>query len=129
MDFVKVGENRFPVLLAISSDEQEKGLMHRPWPPPAMAFVYGEPRFNSFWMKHTPSPLDICFCLKGKVVSVAKGEPNSLSVIGSHIISDLVIEFPFGVCAKHGIKEGSDIALELETNSQMKILSSKVFRY
>jgi uncharacterized membrane protein (UPF0127 family) len=129
VDYIKVGDKNFPVLLAITSQEQEKGLMHQPWPPPVMAFIYGEPRINSFWMKNTISALDIVFCLKNRVVAIRPGEPNSLKIIGSDVISDLVIEFPFGTCENNGIKEGSDVSLDLETNSKMKILSSKVFRY
>jgi uncharacterized membrane protein (UPF0127 family) len=129
MDCVRIAGKEIPVLLAISNEEQERGLMHQSWPPPAMAFIYGEPRQNCFWMKNTPSALDILFCRANKVIGIRKGEPNSTMLIGSELISDLVIELPFGTCKSHGIKEGHEITLSLEPSSQMRVLSSKVLGF
>ena len=129
MDYVKVAGKDIPVLLAITAQEQEKGLMYQSDPPPAMAFIYDKPTLNQFWMKNCSFKLDLLFCLKNKVAAIRTGEPNSTAIIGNGIISDLVIEMPFGTCAKAGIKEGSEISLELEADSKMKILSSKVFHY
>jgi len=107
---IKTRNNEFSVLLAISAEEQEKGLMGAKWPPPSMAFVYPEAKFNSFWMKNTPSPLDIVFCLNGKITKICKGEPFSTQVINGGF-SDLVVEFPYGTCKDYGLTEGSDINL------------------
>src|SRR3546814_4011442 len=60
------GAHRFAVEIAKTPAEQERGLMFRTdipkycgmlfWPYPADC---GPPRAASFWMKNTPSPLDI----------------------------------------------------------------------
>lgn len=111
-----IGAHIVPTLLAISSEEQEKGLMGREWPPPVMSFVYAEPSINRFWMKNTPSPLDIVFALRGEIVSIHKGEPHSTTLIGDYKFSDLVVELPFGTCKKLGIKIGDPVTLANSMN-------------
>lgn len=110
----------FPTLLAISSEEQSKGLMHQPWPPPIMSFVYNSPRINQFWMKNTPSPLDIIFCNDGLVRQICKGEPNSTQTIGNYSFSDLVIEFPYGTAHHSRIKIGDPVGLVKPNKEQLK---------
>lgn len=107
--YLKIGENSFPTLLAITSHEQEQGLMYRDWPPPVMSFIYASPRVNKFWMKNTPSPLDIVFSLDGKITAIHKGEPFSTQIIGDNSESDLVIELPYGTCQKMGINVGDTV--------------------
>jgi uncharacterized membrane protein (UPF0127 family) len=101
----------FPTLLAISEDEQRTGLMHRKDLPASMSFVYDYPKVNKFWMHNTPKALDIVFCLNGKIVSVAKGEPFSTMLIGPECVTDLVVEFPYGTCQKLQIKEGDEVEI------------------
>lgn len=93
--------------------------MYQEWPPPVMAFVYDSPRVNRFWMKNTPSPLDIVFCHNGKVAEICYGEPHSTSVIGSQM-SDLVIELPHGTVDSVEIKVGQAVGLVAPTLSQLK---------
>jgi uncharacterized membrane protein (UPF0127 family) len=108
--FIAVGELIFPTLLASSEEEQQRGLMEVPFPPPVMTFVYPAPSPNRFWMHRTPSPLDIVFCCQGKVQEIVQGEPFSTKALGSKN-SDLVIEFPQGVCYGAGIKVGDKVSL------------------
>ncbi len=123
--YVYIHNNIFPTLFAISSEEQEKGLMYQEWPPPVMAFIYESPRVNRFWMKNTPSPLDIVFCRDGKVAEICYGEPNSTKVVGSQL-SDLVIELPHGTVDSVKIKVGQTVGLVAPTLSQLKkIISEK----
>ena len=117
---IKTKEKEFSVLLAITAEEQERGLMHQKWPPPAMAFVYTKPKFSSFWMKNTPSPLDIVFCLDGKITKICKGEPYSTALIDGGL-SDLVVEFPCGTCNNCGIVVGSEINLHNIPNENAEI--------
>lgn len=109
--YIFIASNVFETLLAISQEEQEKGLMEQPWPPPVMSFIYDKPRLNKFWMHRTPSPLDIVFCRKGEVISIHKGEPFSTSVIGPDEFSDLVIELPHGTVASEGILLRSKVGI------------------
>lgn len=118
--YVSFGDKVFETLLAISQEEQEKGLMHQAWPPPIMSFVYPIAKVSQFWMKNTPSPLDIVFCHKGKVSQICKGEPYSTTVIGANEPSDLVVEFPYGTVIQSNIKLGQDVSLVKPTKEELK---------
>ena len=127
--YIYVHNQIFPTLLAISEDEQAQGLMGREWPPPVMSFIYTEPKFNRFWMKNTPSPLDIVFCHAGKITQICHGEPYSTAMIGDYRLSDLVIEFPQGTVAAAGIKLNHDVGLVKPTSEELKhILAEKYHR-
>lgn len=117
--YVYIHNSVFPTLFAISAEEQQKGLMYQEWPPPVMAFVYAAPQINRFWMKNTPSPLDIVFCHNGKVSEICYGEPLSTKVVGSQL-SDLVIELPHGTADSVEIKVGQAVGLVAPTLSQLK---------
>src|SRR5579885_957058 len=124
--YIYISNNVFPTLLAISSDEQETGLMGQAWPPPIMTFVYASPRVNKFWMKNTPSPLDIVFCCQGEVSQICVGEPNNTSIIGDDKHSDLVIEFPRGTVVSAGIKLGHHVGIVKPTAKELqKIIAEK----
>lgn len=108
---ISVGDNLFEALLAISSQEQERGLMYVEPPTPNMAFIYAQPGINKFWMANTPAPLDIIFCHAGKVIDICTGEPYSTRMIGPNQFSDLVVEFPYGTARQSNIKIGHYISL------------------
>jgi uncharacterized membrane protein (UPF0127 family) len=117
--FIYIHNNVFPTLLAISEEEQSKGLMYRDWPPPVMSFVYASPQLNRFWMKNTPSPLDIVFCCDGKIKQIAKGESFSTRAVGD-FESDLVIELPYGTAKGSGIEVGQSVGLVRPTADEIK---------
>lgn len=104
--YIYLGDNVFSSLLAISEEEQARGLMYVEPPTPVMSFVYDNPKVSKFWMKSTPSPLDIIFCHAGKISQICYGEPYSTRMIGSEKISDLVIELPHGTVDTLGLKIG-----------------------
>jgi uncharacterized membrane protein (UPF0127 family) len=118
--YVYIHNNVFDSLLAISEDEQLQGLMNKSWPPPVMSFVYSSPKINKFWMKHTPSPLDIIFCCNGAVSQICFGEPNSTTIIGDNNVSDLIIELPHGTAISSGIKLGHKAGLINPTIEELK---------
>ncbi|SRR6266404_4862661 len=117
-----IGNNVFDTLLAISEDEQARGLMHIDPPAPNMAFVYQHPQINQFWMSNTKMPLDIIFCHNGKVSQICKGEPYSTQIIGDHKLSDLVIELPYGTAQNIGIKLGNKVELVKPTHEELKTI-------
>jgi uncharacterized membrane protein (UPF0127 family) len=119
--YVHILDNVFETLLAVSSDDQERGLMGISWPPPVMSFVYDKPKINKFWMHNTPSPLDIIFCKDGKINQICKGEPHSTQIIGKDILSDLVIELPYGTCKILNIKVSDSANLLNSTKKLLKI--------
>jgi uncharacterized membrane protein (UPF0127 family) len=124
--YIYLHDSIFPTLLAISEDEQAQGLMGKAWPPPIMSFIYAEPRYNRFWMKNTPSPLDIIFCQGGEIVEICKGEPNSTEIIGSGT-SDLVIELPFGTVTSSNIKLRHKVGLVKPTTEELKKLIAQKY--
>lgn len=124
--YIYIHNNVFPTLLAISEEEQSQGLMHQKWPPPVMSFIYSSPRINKFWMKSTPSPLDIIFCHGGRVSEICYGEPHSTSVIGGNFFSDLVVELPRGTAESSQIKIGHSVGLVKPTPDELhRIIAEK----
>lgn len=118
--YVYVDNNVFSTLLALSEEEQSTGLMGQVWPPPIMSFVYPKPKYNKFWMKNTPSPLDIVFCCNGEITQICKGEPYSTEVLGDDRLSDLIIEFPYGTVSSSGIKLRHKVGLVKPTPEELK---------
>jgi uncharacterized protein len=124
--YLYIDTNIFPTLLAISQQEQELGLMHEPWPPPNMTFIYTRAMVNKFWMHQTPSPLDIIFCHNGIVNQICKGEPFSTSIIGGDIPSDMIVELPLGTVDNSNIKLGHKVGLVKPTRDElMRIVAEK----
>ena len=107
--YIYIANNIFPSLFAISEQEQLKGLMFEPFPPPIMSFIYSKPKINKFWMYNTESPLDILFCNNGEIQQIHYGEPFSTKIIGENKFSDLVVELPYSTISKLGIKIGNKI--------------------
>lgn len=128
--YIFIHNNIYPTLLAISNAEQEQGLMHQEWPPPVMSFVYASPSVNKFWMKNTPSPLDIVFCCDGKVSEICYGQPHSTSIIGGNQPSDLVIELPYGTVEASEIVVGHAVGLIKPTLHDIhKIIAEKTNKF
>lgn len=123
--YIHISDNVFPTLLAISNEEQSKGLMGQVWPPPIMSFIYTKSAVNKFWMKDTPSPLDIVFCHDGMVTQICKGEPFSTASIGNQSFSDLIIEFPYGIVKSTGIKLNNKVGIVKPTTEELKIIIAK----
>lgn len=126
--YIHIHDRVFPTLLAISEEEQSTGLMGQEWPPPIMSFLYASPRISKFWMKNTPSPLDIVFTCKGEVTQICKGEPFSTELIGDFKESDLIIEFPFGTVVTSGIRIGHKVGLVRPTSEELKKIIAEKYR-
>lgn len=112
------GTHRFDVELADTAAEQERGLMFRtdlrpnggmlfaPYPPDG-----GPPREASFWMRNTPSPLDIIFIrADGTIARIAENTvPFSEAPVPSGEPVAAVLEIPGGRAAELGIAEGDRV--------------------
>ena len=128
MDYLFVNNKKFELELALSSDEQARGMMFREPPfsvSKVLAFPFTHPSFRSFWMKNVKADLDIVYCLNNKVSSIWHGEAGSTKMLGNNEPTDLVLEFAAGTCKDHGIIAGSQIKLELTKESNMRILMFK----
>ena len=99
--------------------QQEKGLMFRP--PLAddrgMLFPFTPARPVAFWMKNTPSPLDIIFLLDGEVKAIArnatmcKTDPCPIYPAGG-VVADNVLEVRAGLTQEIGLQEGDRISVK-----------------
>lgn len=60
---IRVGEKTVRLQLAVRMDEMQRGLMERRdlGTDDGMIFIYEKPQQMSFWMRNTPTPLDIGF--------------------------------------------------------------------
>lgn len=113
------GKHVFRVELARTADEQMRGLMFRtdiaqdggmlfaPYPPGG-----GPPQEASFWMKDTPSPLDIIFIrADGTIARIAENTtPFSEAQIPSGEPVAAVLEIRGGRAAELGIAEGDKVS-------------------
>lgn len=112
------GTHVFKVDVADTAAEQARGLMYRtdlksddgmlfaPYPPDG-----GSPREASFWMRNTPSPLDIIFIrADGTIARIAENTaPFSEAPVASGEPVAAVLEVPGGRSAELGIAEGDRV--------------------
>ncbi len=115
----KISGREIQLEVANTFKEQEKGLMFRP--PLAddrgMLFVFTPARPVAFWMKNTPSPLDIIFLLDGEVKAIArnattcKTDPCPVYPEGG-VVADNVLEVRAGLTQEIGLKEGDRISVK-----------------
>ncbi|WP_294322117.1 DUF192 domain-containing protein [uncultured Sphingomonas sp.] len=111
--------HRFTVEVAATEPQQQQGLMYRPplsanagmlfapYPPDG-----GPPRAASFWMKNTPSPLDILFIRPDRTIAtVAENTvPFSEAPVPSGEPVSAVLELGGGRAAELGIAAGDKVA-------------------
>lgn len=113
------GAHAFVVERAATEAEQQKGLMFRtdipadggmlfaPYPPGG-----GAPRIANFWMKNTPTPLDIIFIrADGTIAHIAENTvPQSETPIPSGEPVGAVLEIHGGRAGDLGIAEGDKVS-------------------
>ncbi len=122
-DFVILASQKFPTKIAITPEEHSEGLMYEPWPPPIMAFPSKTASIKKFWMKNTPSDLDIIFAFNKKIVGIVRGAAFSEDHIGPNCMTDLVVEVPAGFVENKKIKVGDSIDLVYGIKSLARLLS------
>jgi len=118
------GSHVFQAELARTAEEQDRGLMFRtdlavdsamlfaPCPPGG-----GEPRETSFWMKNTPTSLDILFIRPdGTIARVAENTvPFSKAPVPSGEPVSAVLELRGGRAGALGIGEGDRVSWPMST--------------
>ncbi|MFA4893022.1 DUF192 domain-containing protein [Brevundimonas sp.] len=107
------GEHRFMVEIADDEAERQRGLMFRD--PLAddrgMLFQFPDVAERGFWMRNTPSPLDIIYIdPRGRIVSIAKNAtPQSDTVIPSNGPASGVLELRAGRADEIGARAGDRV--------------------
>ncbi|RSB45370.1 DUF192 domain-containing protein [Brevundimonas sp. 357] len=107
------GEHKFMVEIADDDAERARGLMFRPplEDDRGMLFQFPMASEQSFWMKNTPSSLDIIYIdPRGRIVSIAShATPNSEAPIPSNGAANGVLELRAGRASEIGAKPGDTI--------------------
>lgn len=110
----------FKVELAVTDDEQARGLMFRERlaDDEGMLFIFGKDEARAFWMRNTLIPLDIIFIdSRFKVVSVHDfAKPKDETSISSRFPAKYVVEVNGGKAATCRIKAGTRV--KIVTSSQ-----------
>ena len=107
------GEHAFLVEIADDDAERERGLMFRP--PLAddrgMLFEFPDSAERSFWMRNTPSSLDIIYIDgTGSIVSIAHhATPYSEAPLPSNGAATGVLEVRAGLTEQIGAKPGDKV--------------------
>ena len=110
----KNGAHIFGVELAVTPEEQARGLMYRKELPEGqgMLFDFHQEQPTSFWMKNTYVSLDMIFIrADGRVLRIAENtEPESTRIISSGGLARGVLEVPAGTAQKYGIAPGDRVS-------------------
>ncbi|WP_425228258.1 DUF192 domain-containing protein [Sphingomonas sp.] len=113
------GRHVFRAEVAATAAQQERGLMYRtdltpdggmlfaPYPPGG-----GRPAAANFWMKNTPTPLDIVFIrADGTIAHIAENTiPMSETIVPSGEPVAAVLELVGGRTAETGVSEGDRVS-------------------
>jgi uncharacterized membrane protein (UPF0127 family) len=106
----------FHVELALTADEQNRGLMFRKTlaPDAGMLFVFDRQSVHNFWMKNTLIPLDMLFIAADRriVGIVANAEPQTETARTVGTPSQYVLEIGGGLSGKLGIRTGQTVEFE-----------------
>ena len=113
------GKHVFTAEVAKTAAQQEKGLMYRTGLTPDQAMLFwpypaggGKPQAANFWMKNTPTPLDIVFIrADGTIARIAENAvPFSETQIPSGEPVGAVLEIVGGRAADLGMAEGDKVS-------------------
>ena len=111
----------FSIEIARTSEQHSRGLMFRTDLPAngAMLFVFPEEQPRAFWMRNTPTSLDIIYAdANGRIVSIAERTvPFSTRPIPSGEQAQYVLEVHAGTSGLLGIAPG-DLLLHPEIIAQ-----------
>ena len=110
--------HRFVVEVAATEAQQQQGLMYRPPLAPDAGMLFapyppdgGPPRVANFWMRNTPSPLDILFIRPDRTIAtIAENTvPFSEAPVPSGEPVSAVLELGGGRAAELGIAAGDKV--------------------
>ncbi len=113
---IHVGAKVVHMQLAVTPAESEHGLMDRRdlGPDDGMLFLFAKPQQMSFWMHHTPTPLDIGFFDDGGMLEeIYPMQPfDENSIHSRSTMLTLALETNQGWFGNNGVKPGAQIDLK-----------------
>jgi uncharacterized protein len=113
---IKVGDRTVRMQLAVHPAEMQRGLMERRdlGRDDGMIFIYEKPQRMSFWMRNTPTPLDIGFFSREGVLEevypLYPFDETSVSSRGDRL--QFALETNQGWFRENGIKPGAQLDLK-----------------
>lgn len=105
------------VEVAISDEERARGLMMRETlgKNDGMIFVYKDPDFLSFWMRHTKLPLSIAFIdEKNRIIEIHDLDPYDERIVTSTNLAKYAVEVNRGWFRKNMIFHGDKMRIVQE---------------
>ena len=113
---IKVGGQTVRMQLAVLPLEMERGLMERRdlTPDQGMLFVYRSTQQMTFWMRNTPTPLDIgFFTADGELAEIYPMLPFDEKTVASRGRElKFALEMNQGWFRDHGVKPGAKLDLK-----------------
>ena len=113
---IRVGEKSVRAQIAVRDSEMQRGLMERQniGANEGMLFVYARAQRMSFWMRNTPTPLDIGFFDRtGKLLEIYPLHPFDERGVSSTSDQLLIaLEMNQGWFASNGVKPGAQLNLK-----------------
>lgn len=113
---IRVGDKLVRMQLAVRPGEMERGLMERRdlGRDEGMIFVYERPQRLSFWMRNTPTPLDIGFFnADGMLEEIYPMYPFDETAVRSRsTLLSLALEMNQGWFSRNGVKPGAQIDVQ-----------------
>lgn len=113
---IHVGEKVVRVQIAATMPEMQRGLMGRAFiaADEGMVFLYEKPQQMNFWMRNTPTPLDIGFFQAdgtlGEIYQLYPFDETPVASLGTDYT--LALEMNQGWFAKNEVKPGAKINLK-----------------
>jgi uncharacterized membrane protein (UPF0127 family) len=112
---IKVGDKVVRMQLAVREDEMMRGLMERTnlGRDEGMLFVYAHPQRMSFWMRNTPTPLDIGFFdASGNLQEIYPMYPFDETSVSSHGTGlSFALEMNQGWFRENAVRPGAKLDL------------------
>ena len=113
---IKVGDQTVQMELAVGMGEMQRGLMGRRdlKPEQGMIFVYDKPQQQSFWMRDTPTPLDVGFFdANGVLAEIYPMYPFDETPVKSRSEAlKFALEMNQGWFAAHKVKPGAKLDMK-----------------